>query len=53
VLTDDPEAFRAGKEKIYDFLENKALYNSFHLDAWDVFNMSDDPHEEQAADLLS
>lgn len=53
VLTDDPEAFRASKEKIYGFLENKALYNSFHLDAWDVFNMSDEPHEEQAEELLA
>jgi uncharacterized protein len=53
VLTDDAEVFRAEKKKIFDFLANKASYNSFHLDAWDVFNMSDDPHEEQAAELLS
>lgn len=53
VLTDNPKVFRASKEKIYSFLENKALYNSFHLDAWDVFNMNDDPHEEQAIELLN
>lgn len=53
VLTDNPKAFRASKEKIYSFLENKAIYNSFHLDAWDVFNMSDDPHEAQATELLN
>ncbi|HEY8895699.1 MAG TPA: SEL1-like repeat protein [Niastella sp.] len=53
VLTDDPKAFRASKEKIYSFLEDKALYNNFHLDAWDVFNMSDEPHEAQATQLLN
>lgn len=52
-LTDNPKAFRTSKEKIYNFLENKAVYNSFHLDAWDVFNMSDDPHEAQATELLN
>ncbi|MCS3799501.1 SEL1-like repeat protein [Niastella sp. OAS944] len=53
VLTDNPKAFRASMQKIYSFLENKAVYNSFHLDAWDVFNMSDDPHEAQATELLN
>ena len=52
-LTDNVEAFREQKEKIFDFLDKKARFNSFHLDAWDVFNMSDDPHEEQAKELLS
>ncbi|WP_343744236.1 SEL1-like repeat protein [Chitinophaga sp.] len=52
VLTDDPAAFRDAKENIFNFLENKAGHDSFHLDAWDVFNMSDEPHEEQAAELL-
>jgi TPR repeat protein len=52
-LTDNPKAFRASQEKIYSFLENQAVYNSFHLDAWDVFNMSGDPHEEQATELLN
>jgi uncharacterized protein len=52
-LTGDAELFRAQKEKLFNFLANKAIYNSFHLDAWDVFNMSDDPHEEQATELLS
>src|ERR1044072_6702744 len=50
VLTDNPKAFRASMQKIYSFLENKAVYNSFHLDAWDVFNMSDDPHEAQRSE---
>jgi uncharacterized protein len=52
-LTDDADAYRAQKEKLFNFLTNKAIYNSFHLDAWDVFNMSDDTHEEQAIELLS
>ncbi len=30
------------KKRSFNFLSNKAIYNSFHLDAWDVFNMSDD-----------
>jgi uncharacterized protein len=53
VLTHNPETFRDAKEKLFNFLTNKAIYNSFHLDAWDVFNMSDDPHEEQAEELLA
>lgn len=52
-LTDDAEDYRAQKEKLFNFLANKVIYNSFHLDAWDVFNMSDDAHEEQAIELLS
>lgn len=52
-LTDDADVFRAEKKKIFDFLADKASNNSFHLDAWDVFNMSDEPHEEQAEELLS
>lgn len=53
ILTDDPVNFREQKEKIFHFLDTKACYNSFHLDAWDVFNMDDEPHAEQAAELLS
>lgn len=52
ILTDDPAAFRADKQNIFDFLDKKIVYVGFHLDAWDVFNMSDEPHEEQAAELL-
>ncbi|MCF6404499.1 SEL1-like repeat protein [Chitinophaga filiformis] len=51
-LTDNPEEFRAQKEKIFNFLDKKARFNSFHLDAWDVFNMSDATHQEQAKELL-
>ena len=51
-LTANPVEFREQKEKIFHFLDKKARFNSFHLDAWDVFNMSDDPHEEQAEELL-
>ncbi|MBC9914959.1 SEL1-like repeat protein [Chitinophaga varians] len=52
VLTDDPAAFRSDKQQIFDFLDKKIAYTGFHLDAWDVFNMSDEPHEAQAAELL-
>ncbi|QJB38985.1 SEL1-like repeat protein [Chitinophaga oryzae] len=51
-LTDNPEAFRADKQHIFNFLETKIVNDGFHLDAWDVFNMSDEPHEAQAAELL-
>ncbi|HEY1199966.1 MAG TPA: hypothetical protein VGE79_03245 [Niastella sp.] len=44
VLTHNPETFREVKEKLFNFLTNKAVYNSFHLDAWDVFNMIDETH---------
>ncbi|NML40661.1 SEL1-like repeat protein [Chitinophaga sp. G-6-1-13] len=52
ILIDDPAAFRTDKQNIFDFLDKKIGYDSFHLDAWDVFNMSDEPHEAQAAELL-
>jgi uncharacterized protein len=52
-LTANPEEFREQKEKIFNFFDKKARFSSFHLDAWDVFNMSDEPHEEQAEELLS
>lgn len=52
-LTDDADLFRTKKNKIFDFLANKAVHNCFHLDAWDVFNMSDDPHEQQATELVN
>lgn len=52
VLTENPEAFRADKQNIFNFLDTKIVNDGFHLDAWDVFNMSDEPHEAQAAELL-
>lgn len=52
-LTDNPAEFREQKEKIFRFLDTKARFNSFHLDAWDVFNMDDAPHQEQAEELLA
>lgn len=51
-LTENPEAFRADKQNIFHFLDTKIVNDGFHLDAWDVFNMSDEPHEVQAAELL-
>lgn len=51
-LIDNAEAFEIAKEKIVSFLDGKANKAYFHLDAWDVFNMSDESHLEQAQDLL-
>lgn len=55
-LVTDIAAFQAAKGKILDYFDKKTPANSFHLDAWDVFNMSDDGsegnHAAQARDLL-
>ena len=50
-LIDDFERFSEAKEKLFNYLDRlKQPY--FHIDAWDVFNMNDVPHEEQAQQLL-
>ncbi|MNS09476.1 Beta-lactamase HcpA precursor [compost metagenome] len=51
-LITNVEAYEIAKEKVFNFLDNKANKKYFHLDAWDVFNMSDESHHEQAKDLL-
>ncbi|MVT12068.1 SEL1-like repeat protein [Chitinophaga tropicalis] len=56
VLVDDLTAFQRAKTKLYTFLENQAIHPLFHLDAWDVFNISDDGtegnHTDQAKELI-
>ncbi|WP_010089559.1 WG repeat-containing protein [Burkholderia ubonensis] len=52
-LIDDPDAFREAKRKILAFLGNRAVHRYFHLDAWDVFNLSDETHAGQAQALLA
>lgn len=46
------EAFTAARENLFRYIENlDQAY--FHIDAWDVFNMDDQPHQEQAETLLA
>lgn len=51
-LTSDPAAFEEARQRIFSYLDEKAVHDFFHLDAWDVFNISDEPHAEQAEELL-
>ncbi|MBD8083583.1 WG repeat-containing protein [Chryseobacterium caseinilyticum] len=50
-LIDDFEKFSEAKENLFNYLD-KLKQPYFHIDAWDVFNMSDVSHEEQAQQLL-
>lgn len=50
-LIDDFEKFSEAKEKLFNYLD-KLKHRYFHIDAWDVFNMDDVSHEEQAQELL-
>ncbi|VWB06367.1 WG repeat-containing protein [Burkholderia lata] len=52
-LIDDLDAFRDAKRRIFAFLGNRAVHRYFHLNGWDVFNLSVDPHVEQARMLLA
>ena len=52
-LCSDPAAFRQAKQKILAFLKNRAKHHYFHLEGWDVFNLSEEDHAEQAAKLLA
>ncbi|MCA3878707.1 MAG: WG repeat-containing protein, partial [Burkholderia sp.] len=52
-LIDDLDAFREAKRKIFAFLENRAIHRYFHLNGWDVFNLSVAPHVELARALLA
>lgn len=51
-LLDDIDAFRTARDKIFQLLDSRAQHAWFHLDAWDVFNMSDDDRRAQAEALL-
>ncbi|MBW8687761.1 SEL1-like repeat protein [Chitinophaga rhizophila] len=50
-LIDDIPAFQKAKDKIMAYFGRKVIHNTFHLDAWDVFNMSDEAHADLAATL--
>ncbi|VWB84980.1 hypothetical protein BLA23254_04014 [Burkholderia lata] len=52
-LIDDLDAFRDAKRRMFAFLENRAVHRYFHLNGWDVFNLSVDPHVDQARMLLA
>lgn len=51
-LLTDVEAFREARRKIFQLLDEQAGHAWFHLDAWDVFNMSDEDRRAQAEALL-
>ncbi|MEJ8547223.1 SEL1-like repeat protein [Brevibacillus borstelensis] len=46
-LIKNKEAFAHAKNNLFRYLD-KLEQQYFHLDAWDVFNMDDIPHSEQA-----
>ena len=41
------ERFKDARDKLFNYLD-KLTGSYFHLDIWDVLNMEDTPHEEQA-----
>lgn len=51
-LINDIEKFKEVKEKLFNYLD-RLTGSYFHLDIWDVLNMDDTPHEEQAKDWLA
>lgn len=51
-LIHNREAFETAKRQMFEYLD-KLQQPYFHLDAWDVFNMSDVPHTEQAKEMLA
>lgn len=48
----DLEKFQSVKQTLFEFLDQLKL-PYFHVDAWDVFAMSEESHQEQAHALLS
>ncbi|UIR54474.1 WG repeat-containing protein [Sphingobacterium sp. SRCM116780] len=50
-LIDDVDAFLSAKEKLFTYLA-RLIHPYFHVDAWDVFNMSEEGHESQTEQLL-
>ncbi|MFA4135649.1 MULTISPECIES: SEL1-like repeat protein [unclassified Brevibacillus] len=49
-LIGNKEAFSEARNQLLSYLEKRTL-PYFHIDAWDVFNMDDIPHDEQAETL--
>jgi hypothetical protein len=50
-MIDDLEKYQSAKQSLFEFL-GKLKQQYFHIDAWDVFNMSDQGHLQQAQELL-
>jgi len=50
-LIEDLEKFKVAKCKLFSYLD-KLTGSYFHLDIWDVLNMDETPHQEQAQDWL-
>lgn len=46
------EKFKDARDKLFNYLD-KLTGNYFHLDIWDVLNMDDTPHAEQAGMWLA
>ncbi|MBB2148651.1 SEL1-like repeat protein [Pedobacter gandavensis] len=51
-LIENIEKFKAARDKLFNYLDQ--LDGSYlHLDMWDVLNMEDKPHAEQAKDWMA
>ncbi|MBC8986998.1 SEL1-like repeat protein [Pedobacter sp. N36a] len=51
-LIENLEKFKEARDKLFNYLDQlDGAY--FHLDMWDIFNMDDITHEEQAAEWLA
>lgn len=51
-LIENIDKFEETRDKLFSYLDRlEGAY--FHLDMWDVLNMDEAPHEEQAADWLA
>lgn len=51
-LINDIEKFKEARDKLFNYLD-RLDGSYFHLDIWDVLNMEDTPHAEQAKDWLA
>lgn len=51
-LIENLEKFKEARDKLFNYLD-QLDGTFFHLDMWDIFNMDDTPHEEQAAEWLA
>ena len=51
-LIENLEKFKEARDKLFNYLD-QLDGTFFHLDMWDIFNMDDTTHEEQAAEWLA
>jgi hypothetical protein len=51
-LVQDQAAFDTARKHLFAYLDTLTLPH-FHLDLWDVFNMTDTPHADQARHVLA